>query len=85
MARQGESAPALVKLSSKTKLSHTKHCHSKCSQSLNTASAKETELGLTNNQMDLTKSQMDLTQVAQEFNQCLAQRAPLCPAFCGNH
>ncbi|MEL4282432.1 MULTISPECIES: siderophore-iron reductase FhuF [Shewanella] len=69
MARQGESVPALVKLSSKTKPSATKHCHSKCSQSLNTASAKQTALGL-------TKSQIDLTQVAQEFNQQLALRAP---------
>lgn len=76
MARQGESAPALAKLSSETKPSRTKHCHSKCAQSLGIASAKQTALGLTKSQMDITKSQMDLTQVAQEFNQCLALRAP---------
>ncbi|QYK10573.1 siderophore-iron reductase FhuF [Shewanella mangrovisoli] len=69
MARQGESAPALVKLSSETKPSRTKHCKTKCSQSLGIAIAKQTALGL-------TKSQMDFTQVAQEFNQRLALRAP---------
>lgn len=69
MARQGESAPALVKLSSETKPSRTKHCKTKCAQSLGTASIRQKEL-------DLTKNQMDLTQVAKAFNQCLARRAP---------
>ncbi|MFV0594231.1 siderophore-iron reductase FhuF [Shewanella sp.] len=69
MARQGESAPALVKLSSETKPSRTKHSHTKCSQSVNPASTKQTELGL-------TKSQMELTKVAKAFNQRLALRAP---------
>ncbi|MFG0457503.1 siderophore-iron reductase FhuF [Shewanella mangrovisoli] len=69
MARQGESAPALVKLSSETKPSRTKHCKTKCAQSLGTASTKQTALGL-------TKNQMDLTQVAKAFNQQLALRAP---------
>lgn len=76
MARQGESAPALAKLSSETKPSRSKHCKTKCSQSLGIAIAKQTALGLTKSQMDLTKSQMGLTQVAQEFNQQLALRAP---------
>ncbi|QYJ72928.1 siderophore-iron reductase FhuF [Shewanella sp. FJAT-51649] len=69
MARQGESVPALVKLYSKTKPSATKHCQTKCAQSLGTANTKQTELGL-------TKNQMDLTQVAKAFNQRLALRAP---------
>ncbi|MGL5666729.1 MAG: siderophore-iron reductase FhuF [Shewanella sp.] len=69
MARQGESVPALVKLSSETKPSRTKHRQTKCAQSLGIASTKQTELGL-------TKNQMDLTQVAKAFNQRLAQRAP---------
>ncbi|MEL4303929.1 siderophore-iron reductase FhuF [Shewanella xiamenensis] len=76
MARQRETVPTLVKLFSETKPSATKHSPIKRSQSLNTASAKQTALGLTKNQMDLTQSQIDLTQVAQEFNQRLAERAP---------
>ncbi|MGR6502884.1 siderophore-iron reductase FhuF [Shewanella sp. Koi 1] len=69
MARQRETVPTLIKLSRGIQPDHTEHSHSKCSQSLNTVSTKQTEL-------DLTKSQMDLTQVAQEFNQRLALRAP---------
>lgn len=70
MARQGESAPALVKLYSKTnKPDHTEQCHHKPSQSLGTVVCVQTT--------DLTAlSQVDLTQVAQEFNQRLAQHAP---------
>ncbi|MBW0282011.1 siderophore-iron reductase FhuF [Shewanella xiamenensis] len=69
MAHQRDTVPTLVKLSRGTQPDHTEHSHSKCSQSLNTVSPKQTEL-------DLIKSQMDLTQVAQEFNQRLALRAP---------
>lgn len=70
MARQGESAPALVKLSSETKPSRTKHCKTKCAQSLNTAGGAQTTTNLT------ALSRVDLTQVAKAFNQRLALRAP---------
>lgn len=69
MARQGESAPALAKLSSETKPSRSKHCQTKRSQSLNTVGGVQTT--------DLTAlSPADLTQVAKAFNQRLALRAP---------
>ncbi len=70
MARQGESAPALVKLSSETnKPDHTEQCHHKPSQSLGTVVCAQTT--------NLTAlSPAHLTQVAKAFNQRLALRAP---------